>query len=324
MPVPISTILRPDLAATFMEFDVMAAQAAMIGPKVFPFLDVMEKSSHFGKIPIEALLTEPQTRRQPKGDYGRADFEFDQVTYTCDEHGWEEVVDDDLLKQYRYIFDAEQVASMRALGIVMRSFEKRIADAVFNTTTWTGAPLTTAITNEWDDATNATPIADVTAAKKLVRENSGLIADTVIMDWSVFQNLRNVDEIIDRIKYSGHTDPKAAAMSPIVIAEVFDVRQVLVAGAGGVRNSANPGAAATPAPIWSDEYAMICKVASTQDMQEPCVGRTFNWSEDSDQNLIVEEYREEKKRGSIIRVRHSVDELVLYAEAGHLLSNITT
>ena len=38
----------------------------------------------------------------------------------------------------------------------------------------------------------------------------------------------------------------------------------------------------------------------------------------------VESYRDENVRANIIRVRHDVDELVLYPQAGHLLSNITT
>jgi hypothetical protein len=38
----------------------------------------------------------------------------------------------------------------------------------------------------------------------------------------------------------------------------------------------------------------------------------------------VESYREEQTRSDIIRVRHDVDELVLYKDAGFLLGNITT
>jgi hypothetical protein len=51
----------------------------------------------------------------------------------------------------------------------------------------------------------------------------------------------------------------------------------------------------------------------------------FHWSEDgSSPGGTVESYRDEIVRGNIIRVRHDVDEVVLYAQAGHLLSNITT
>ena len=39
---------------------------------------------------------------------------------------------------------------------------------------------------------------------------------------------------------------------------------------------------------------------------------------------MVESYREEAVRGEVIRVRHDTAEVVLYKEAAHLLSNITT
>jgi hypothetical protein len=60
-------------------------------------------------------------------------------------------------------------------------------------------------------------------------------------------------------------------------------------------------------------------------MAEPCIGRMFHWSEDgSSPGGTVESYRDEIVRGNIIRVRHDVDEVVLYPQAGHLVSNITT
>jgi hypothetical protein len=70
---------------------------------------------------------------------------------------------------------------------------------------------------------------------------------------------------------------------------------------------------------------MVCKIATGNDMREPCVGRTFHWSADgSSIGGTVESYREEGVRGNVIRVRHQVAEVVLHAEAGHLLSNVTT
>lgn len=324
MPLPSAAILRPDLAETFEEFDVEAQQRAFIGLSVFPTLEVAEKAAHFGRIPLEALLLDPDTSRGPKGNYNRADYKFEQDTYACLEQGWEEVVDDDLLKQYRYIFDAEQVAASRAMGIILRGQEQRISDAVFNTTTWTGVSLTTAVSVAWDVPATATPIADVDAAKQAVRDSSGLAANTMIIDWEVMKNLRNVDEIVERIKYSGRDDPKGKAMTPTMLADVFDLDQVLVAGISAVGNAANQGQAATPTALWSNGFAMIARVATSNDMREPCIGRSFNWSEDSDMNVIIEEYREESARGSVIRARHTVTEKVLYPQAGHLLTGIST
>ena len=66
-------------------------------------------------------------------------------------------------------------------------------------------------------------------------------------------------------------------------------------------------------------------MTTTNDMSEPCIGRTFHWAEDGSQPAgTVETYRDETKRSDIVRVRHDVDEIVMYTEMGHLLYNITT
>jgi hypothetical protein len=60
-------------------------------------------------------------------------------------------------------------------------------------------------------------------------------------------------------------------------------------------------------------------------MREPCIGRTFHWSEDGSQvGGAVEEYYSDEVRADIIRVRHDTDEVIMYPQAGHLLSNITS
>jgi hypothetical protein len=108
-----------------------------------------------------------------------------------------------------------------------------------------------------------------------------------------------------------------------MLAQVFDLDFVIVAGSS--KNGAVEGQAAAPSQIWSGEYAMVCRVATTNDMREACVARTFHWSEDgSSIGGTIEEYEEPQSRGKIIRVRHDTDEVVMYAQAGHLLSNITT
>ena len=213
---------------------------------------------------------------------------------------------------------------MRAFSAVLRNAEQRVADAVFNATTWNGASLTTGITHEWDDTVNAVPITDVDAAVKKVYDGSGLWANALIVNQKVFRNLRRCAQIIDAIESSGAGDPsKQSDITADMLARVFDLDFVIVAGAS--RNNAKEGQNASPVQIWSDEYAMVCRVATSADMAEPCIGRMFHWSEDgSSVGGTVESYRDEIVRANIIRVRHDVDEVVLYAQAGHLLSNITS
>lgn len=325
MPSPTSSLatLRPDLA-TFLEFDLESERNGYVSTEVFPVVEVASQAGSFGKIPIEQLLQQRETRRAPGAGYSRGEWTFTSATYACEEHGTEEPVDDREAKMYAEYFDAEMVSTMRAFSAVLRNAEQRTADAVFNATTWTGASLTTAVTNEWDDATNAVPATDVEAAVQKIYDNSGMWANALIVNRKVFRSLRNCDSIIDRINSAGAGSPsKAADVTVEMLKAIFDLDYIIVAGTS--KNSAKEGQSATPTQIWSGEYAMVCKVATSADMKEPCIGRTFHWSEDgSSIGGTVESYRDETVRADIVRVRHDVDEIVLYAEAGHLLSNITT
>lgn len=326
MPSPSSSLatLRPDLSESFMEFDLAMDAAGMISNRVFPVVSVAQQSGNFGTIPIEQLLQQRDTKRAPGSGYSRGNFTFDDATYACVEHGAEEPVDDREAAMYAEYFDAEMIAAQRAYSAVLRNAEQRVADAVFNATTWTGASLTTAVTNEWDDTVNATPLTDVEAAVQKVYDNSGLWANALIINRKVFRNLRNCDQVIDRINSAGAGSPsKASDVTVEMLAQAFDLDNIIVAGTS--KNTAKEGQSASVSQIWSGEYAMVCKVATSGDFREPCIGRTFHWSGDgSSIGGTVENYRDESVRADIIRVRHDVDEIVLYAEAGHLLSNITT
>ena len=60
---------------------------------------------------------------------------------------------------YADFFDAELIATQRAMSSVLVNHEKRLASLLFNTGTWTP----TSVTHEWDDATNRKPVDDVEA-----------------------------------------------------------------------------------------------------------------------------------------------------------------
>lgn len=324
MPSPTSqpAVLRPDLA-TFEEFDLEMDRRGFISHRVAPVIEVNLQSSTFGKIPLESLLQNRETKRAPGTGYARGDWEFEPTTYATEEHGAEEPVDRREAAIYKHYFDAESIAAQRAHDIVLRNAERRMADKIFNATTWTGADLTTAINNEWDDYENAVPDLDIEAAVQKVWANSGIWPNALVINRKVFRNLRMCKKLWDRFKSQGFADVRPGNITAQMLAVVFDLKYVIVAGSA--KNTANEGQDASISSIWSDEYAMICKVAETNDMKEPCIARTFHWGEDGSQvGGTIETYYEEAIRSDVVRIRHDVAELVLYPEMGHLLSNVTT
>lgn len=331
MPTPNESLstLRPDLGGSFQDFDLELNQLGYIGYRVLPVMEVQRASGTFGRIPLAQLLKKADVKRHSKSGYPRGDWEFEQETFATLEYGFEEPVDDRDSALYADFFDAEMVSAQLARDQVLRAAEERIAALIFNTTTWTGASLTTAVAagKEWGTtsttAANATPIDDVEAAVVKVYDGTGMWPNTLIINRKVFRRLRNCDQIIDRIASQGAGSPtKPSDITADMLARVFDLEQVLVAG--GSNNSANEGQTATPAQIWDSEYAMVCRVATTNNIKEPCVGRSFHWGADgSTIGCTMESYDDPKLRGRVIRARHDVDEMVIAAAFGHLISNVS-
>jgi len=326
MPSPTSSLatLRPDIAGSLEEFDLAMDRQGFIAQRVLPVFEAQKQAGTFGRIPLEQLLQKRETRRAPGAGYSRGSWKFETESYATEEHGAEEPVDDREAEMYAEYFDAELISAARALDAVLRNQEIRAADLIFDPSTWTGAALTTTITNEWDDYTNAVPIDDVEGAVRKVYTGTGVWPNALVITKLVFRNLRNCDQVIERIVSSGAGNPaKPSDVTAAMLAAVFDLPNIIVAGSS--ENTADEGQARSISPVWADEYAMVCRVAETNDIREPCIGRIIHWGADGSQiGGTVESYRDETVRSNIQRVRHDVQEKRLYTEMGHLLQNVTT
>lgn len=321
MPTPTSstTVQRPDLGALAFEYYMAAEQRGFIGLRLLPIFEAAFQSADYPIIPLEAILKIQNLKRASRAGYPRSDWKFETGTYKCEEYGWEELIDDREANLYARYFDAEEIANMRAVDILLRGQEQRIASYLMNTSNITG---TSNVSTEWSTAASCTPLADVKAAKAAMKAASGLKPNVIAMAEKVFDNLMISSEILTAFRYTNPIETGSMEVKRRLLAQYFGVDEVLVAG--GVKDTKKKGTATTIGDIWDDEYILLARVsAGGPDLREPCLGRTFLWTADSPQNLNVESYREETKRSNVIRVRHDVDEAIVFAGAGYLLGNIT-
>jgi hypothetical protein len=319
MPAPTSatTLQRPDLGAIAYEFMKDSESQGFIGLEVLPMFEVPQQSMDYPKIPIEAFMKLQKTQRAPRGNYNRTDYEFETGTFKCEEHGWEEALDDSEAELYRRFFDGEELAVLRAVNILMRNHERRVAVAVQDTGNITN---TAAVATEWSTVATATPRRDVFAAKEALRAATGVIVTDMAINMTVFNNLLRSAEVIEALKY---TNPFEMGSLQQQIAQLGQYFGLNIHVAGGQYDSTKKGQSYTLADIWDDEYCLLYAKSEGMDLQNPSLGRTFLWTADSPDMLNTEQYREEGKRSSIYRVRHNVDEAFIFTGAGYLLSNIT-
>jgi hypothetical protein len=304
-----------------MEFDLAMNQNGFIAQQVLPVIDVGRQAGDYGKIPLEQLLENRETARAPGAGYSRSKFTFLPESYATKENGAEEPVDDREAKMYVDYFDAELMATARAYSAVLVNQERRVAEALFNPTTYAGASRYLDTTIPWTKATYSTsePIDDVQFGADQLYANTGLYANALICNRFVFRNLKRSQQIIDALVAQGAGDRATLRnLTKAQVAEALDLDMIIVAE--GSRNTAAEGLAASVGQIWSSSYAMVARVCTTNDIKEPGLGRIFHWSEDgSTIGGTVEQYREEDIRSDVYRVRHDTDEKIHYVDCGFLL-----
>lgn len=321
---PSTAITRLDLSTPYTEFDVLMNRKKYIGHKIFRQRSVGIQAADVLKLKLESLLQQASTKRAPGGGYTRTRGDFTKFAYSCQPYGLEEPIDDWQSQVYGDLINSESLGALRVVNGICDEYERDCANALYDTSVWTGSDLSTALTYEWSDVDNATPVADIQAAKLKVEAGSGLEANALVCNSVQFFDLCNTGEILDRVSLT--KTPTQTTLAGIV-AEMLGLQYIMVAG--GLTNSANPQQARSISRIWSSEYAMVCRVSESDDPQDPCVGRTFIWSgwggasgTGEEIAVAVDQYREEAIEGTVIRGRNNRDIVVMYPQAGHLLSNV--
>lgn len=330
MAAPKISITRYDLAMSYQEYSFLAASQGFVGLQVLPAIGVDKKAATYPVIPIEAIKA-PITddKRAPRSGYKRDDFEWDEDSYATDEHGREADVDDAEIEMYGDILEVEQIARNRAVLQTLESYEANVASAVFNTGTWTGAALTTALAKDWTDPT-ATPVTDVFAAMDKVEDNCFYTPNAAIIQKRTLRAFVQSPQVKDFWKNLAGNDAQMPAHAEL-FKLIFGLDKVI--SPGSLKNTANLGLDAVIDRIWNKRMVMICRISDNRDVSgmDPRIGNTFMWDEqnisipglsDTQMAMIIEEYREEKRRGGVIRNRCNYGLKIMQKQCGHLLTNV--
>jgi|GEM_PF-3419278 len=314
MPQQPTTTPRPDLQRAMQQVLTQGTDE-FIAPIVSPALPVNRKGDVFGVLGAEALLSMGDDRKAPRSKSARGDYELTTDQYACVSRSWEEVVDDEEVSEFGTAFNMERIATDRATGVILRGHEYRVAHQIFNETNFTPH----AAVADWDTLASADPLVDVSAGKVAMRI---IKPNALIISYDTFLNLGLTDAVIERIKHVD-SNVKRGEISTGHLASYFGVERVLVGS--GVYNSAPKGETAISANIWSNDYAMLCRIAPgvSRDMMVPCIARTMVWTEraGSGQLCGVSSYREEASEGTIIKVVTALDEKLMCDKdlAGYLI-----
>jgi hypothetical protein len=115
-----NSLQRLDLSLSYNEFDLFMNMKEYIGTKVFKPRGVGSQSANAGKIPLEQLLTQRDTRASNRQNGNMDEFDIEAWFYSTEPYKWQAPIYDRELAIFRDVFDMEPLRTPSGGSVVWR------------------------------------------------------------------------------------------------------------------------------------------------------------------------------------------------------------
>jgi len=305
-------------------FDVPLANVAIkafqstedyVGPRLFPQIPVGKQSGRYYTIDKDTWLRVHNTLRAPKTSARRIEFKVSSDGFFCDNH----VLAGDLAKED--LANADNAVNLLnnetnlVVDGLLRGKEDRLAKIVTSISNIGSGVLLTG-TAKWSDYVSSDPLADITSAHAFVENNTGLMANTAVLDKDTYQIIRRHPVLLDMYKYTS-----GGELTDQQLASVFKVQNFWVAR--GIVNRALEGATASLVNIWGNNV-LICRVQPGVSMETATFGLSYRWVPPgipAPMQVMRYDDPDPSKKAHVLEVGYYEDEKVVARELAYLIGN---
>lgn len=234
----------------------------MISEKILTPVQVKQSSGKIGKYGLQHLRI-VSTIMGGKGKSKHIEIrQVDSTAYFVEPHGLHEIITPEEYANYEDPFDIEKDVTEQLTALLFIGKEKGLADTLRNASIIT-QNATLSGTSQWSDYTNSDPVAASILAKNAIRNSSGAVADTLIMDYGVAEVLRAHPKILRSL---GFVDARAGLLTDQELAKAFGVRRLLIADV--MYNNSKPGQADALASVWGKDVIFAVAPEKGSKMQK--------------------------------------------------------
>jgi hypothetical protein len=235
-------------------------------------------------------------------------------TYICEVHSYKDLVSDRERSKADPIIQPDKRVLQNVARIVDMDIEQDVAAQVQATGNYTGMNADPDVNWNANEA-GSDPIGDVLAKKDLVQNEIGVEPNIMIINKSVFNQLKVHPQLLDYYKYTG-----VPVLTTELIAKAFELQEIIVGKAIAI--TSKPGQTITKSKIWASNHASLLYRTSSPAMEEPSWGYTFMHKLFGGMTAKAKKWRDEDLAGDYIEVTRSYDIKVTGQKAGYLLTNV--
>jgi hypothetical protein len=287
--------------------------ANYIADRILPAVPVAKQADLYYNFNKEAFFLYDDIRGNRNPAKEVVSWSTGTNAFYCDKHSLKDVVTDDDRANADAVIDPETTTVEALTDMIKLRREYDVASALFSATTFSGYTAALSGTDQWSDLANSDPVGKLSDVKTLVRQEIGLVPNTLVIGDAVYQKLLQHPDIIERIKYSQLGVPTES-----LLATILGFNTLLVGSS--LYNGAVEGQTVDLADIWG-KYALACYIApGNATLKTPTLGFLPTWKLNGGLTGEVKKYRDEAIAGDWIEVTMAYDIIVSCAPAGYLLS----
>lgn len=324
MPMLTPSAVHVDQPLTNLTLAYVQDQSNFIADKVFPVVGVNKQSDKY-YVYDRAGMNRGGERKPlaPRTEVKRIGMSVSTGAYYADVFGLGMDFDDQTLANEDAALEIRAAGAQTLVTNLLIDREVDFANTFFSAGVW-GSETTP--TNLWSDYTNATPISDVTAARRAMQlKSGGYKPNTMVVGKEVRDILINHPDILGRLN-GGATVSNTALITNAKLAEIFEVENFYVMEA--VQNASAEGIAESNAFI-GGKHALLTYTPSSAGLMTPAAGLTFAWNNlQGVQNLgvSVESFSDDALRrvgvAEHIQAKMAYDMKVVGADLGYFFDTV--
>jgi hypothetical protein len=208
MPQPSINSVHVDAILTNISIGYLQNQDSFIADKVFPVVPVDKKSDKFFTYTKNDWFRDEAQRRADGTESAGSGYNLSTGTYSADVFAFHKDVGDQTVANADAPLNPLREATEFVTRRLLLRKEIQFVSDFFTTGVWgtdvtgvAGAP-SSGQTKQWSDYTSSDPINDIEEAKSDILGATGMEANTLVLGYEVFRQLKNHPDLVDRIKYT--------------------------------------------------------------------------------------------------------------------------
>ena len=253
-------------------FSVQAfSQGNFVGPALFPVVPVDMQSGVYPTITKADWLRLPQSDvRAPMDIPRRVRWSASSDSYNCINRA---LMSGNPLEDLANAMTAIRLRRNSAAFVVSQlagGMERRIANKVTSITN-IGSGVQLSSGARWSNFNNSDPISDITTGHAFIRQNTGLRANTLLLDYDTWKVVRRHPVLLDLYKY---TD--AGFLSDAQLMETFEVKRLLIADA--IQENSLEDGTSSITNIWGNVAFLAYVNGAAAAPETATFGLGFRWA----------------------------------------------